>query len=188
MQRNHRRSILGLLALAAGGLLAAGLLTLPARADDNDTNSLVGKAAKDFTLDTLDGKTVKLSALKGDVVVLDFWATWCGPCQHSLPHLQKLSADKERADKGLKVYAVNDQEKKNVVQAFLNENHYTFTVPLDKDGKVMESYMVQGIPTTVIVGRDGVIAKVFVGYGGEDSAKEIDTAVDDALKAPKLAK
>src|SRR5450432_626785 len=74
---------------------------------DDDTTSLQGKQAPDFTLQTLDGKSVTLSAQKGSVVMIDMWATWCGPCRASLPHVQKISQDKALASRGLKVWAVN---------------------------------------------------------------------------------
>lgn len=172
-----------LLAIAAGMLVVTGLALLPARAQEKDTTSLVGKAAPDFTLQTLDGKQVKLSDQKGSVVVLDFWATWCPPCRKSLPHLQSISQDKDLAEKGLKVYAVNAREEKGKVEAFMKQNNYSFAVPMDKDGDVLKAYLVSGIPTTVVIGGDGKIRNAFIGYGGDESAKEMDEAIQAALKA-----
>jgi peroxiredoxin len=146
-----------------------------------EPKDLVGKDAPDFTLTTLDGKTVKLSEQKGSVVLLDFWATWCGPCVKALPHVQKLSADKDRAEKGLKVWAVNAREKNPTIQKFIDDNKYTFGVPLDTSGEVMKSYNVSGIPTTVVVGKDGKVAKTFVGYS-DANLKQLDAAIDEALK------
>jgi peroxiredoxin len=162
-------------------------LCLISRADQ-DTSALEGKAAPDVSLKTTAGKDFKLSDLKGDVVVLDFWATWCPPCRASLPHLNKIANDKSLAEKGLKVFAVNSQETKAEAQNFADKNSYTFTIPLDDKGAAGKSYMVTGIPTTVIVGRDGVIKSVFIGYGGEESAKQIDEAIEKALKDPKPSK
>jgi peroxiredoxin len=172
---NTRRWTLGI------AVIAIGLLTLQVARAAGDTKALKGKPAPDFTLKTLDGKEVTLSDQKGSVVLMDFWATWCGPCKASLPHVQKLSADKELAAKGLKVWAVNAHEEKNKVSAFTKENSYSFEIPLDAKGATMKEYMVQGIPTTVIVGRDGTIKNVFIGFGGEESAKQIDDAVNEAL-------
>ena len=125
----------------------------------------VGKAAPDFTLKTLDGKKAKLSDMKGKVVLVDFWATWCPPCRKSLPHVQEMSQDKAMADNGLVVWAVNAHEDKAKVEPFMKQNKFTFNVPMDAQGAAMQKYHVSGIPTTIVVGRDGKVKKAFVGYG-----------------------
>ena len=177
-----KTSTIGFLFLAAALLAVAGL-TLTARAA-NDPASLKGKAAPAIALKTLDGKDLSLADLKGKVVLVDTWATWCPPCRLSLPHIQKISTDKALADKGLVVWAVNDQETKPVVEAFLKQNSYTFTVLMDDKAAVLKAYFVSGIPTTILVGRDGTVKDAFVGYGGDASAKEIDDAVAKALAEP----
>jgi thiol-disulfide isomerase/thioredoxin len=151
-----------------------------------DTKSLEGKKAPDFALQTLDGQDVKLADLKGNVVVLDFWATWCGPCVAAMPHLQELSNNTELKEKGLRVFAVNLREGEDKVKPFIESNQYTLTVPMDREGSVAQSYKVQGIPTQVVIGRNGMIHKVFVGDGGE----KLNAAVEQALraKAPGSAK
>jgi peroxiredoxin len=151
-----------------------------AKSSKSDTTALQGKMAPDFALKTLDGKEVKLSEQKGSVVLMDFWATWCPPCRKSLPHVQELSTDKELAAKGLKVWAVNAHEETGKVTPFVEQNKYTFQIPMDADGATMKDYMVHGIPTTVIVGRDGKVKKVFIGYG-DDSAEKVKKAVEAAL-------
>ena len=151
-----------------------------------DTTTLVGKPAPEFSLPTLDKHQVKLAGQKGKVVMLDFWATWCPPCRASLPHVQHLASDQERLKKGLVVWVVNDKEDEPTVQKFLKENSYGFTVPMDTTAAVLKQYLVRGIPTTVIVGRDGVIRKVFIGYG-PDTAPQIDKAVDEALAEGAMA-
>jgi thiol-disulfide isomerase/thioredoxin len=166
--------------VASFAVLGLAFFTATSRgAGRAEPSALEGKPAPDFSLKTLDGKNVTLSEMKGKVVVVDFWATWCPPCRKSLPHLQKLSADKEMADKGLVVWAVDAREKSDVVQKFLTENKYTFTVPMDT-GKAMTQYNVSGIPTTIIVGRDGKVRKTFVGFG-EGSEGPMDEAVKAAL-------
>ena len=146
------------------------------------TMSLIGQPAPDFSLTDLDGKTVQLSSLKGKVVLLDFWATWCGPCKLSLPHLQKVADDGGLAKRGLQVFAVNEKDAKPLVQAFMNDNHFSFPVLLDTDGLMNEEYKIAGIPTTVIVGKDGHIKNAWIGYG-DDSDDEVDQALDQALNA-----
>ncbi len=153
------------------------------RADDADTSTLEGKPAPDFSCKTLDGKDFQLSALKGDVVMIDYWATWCPPCRASLPHVNDISKDADYKSKGLKVFAVNSKEETAKVQKFVDDNKFTFTVPLDVAGEFGKKYLVQGIPTTVIVGRDGSIKKVFIGYGPgmeEPVKKAIESALAEA--------
>ena len=142
-----------------------------------------GKPAPNFSLRTVDGQTVKLSDRRGKVVLLDFWATWCGPCRASLPHIQELSESESWADRGLVVWAVNDREPAEKISYFLANNQYTFTALVDEDGAVNSQYGVRGIPMTVLIGRDGTVENVWVGYGG-DSAREIDDAIQKALAEP----
>lgn len=146
-------------------------------AERQDTTTLNGQPAPDFSLQSLESKTIDLSEMRGKVVVLDFWATWCPPCRKSLPHLQKISADGALKQKGLRVISVNVKEAKDKVQDFLKQNTYDFAVALDSDGATTEKYLVQGIPTTVIVDRAGVIQRVFVGFGDQSEGM-----LDDAIK------
>jgi peroxiredoxin len=143
-------------------------------------NTFPGKLAPDFSLRTVEGRAVKLSDQRGKVVLLDFWASWCGPCRASLPHVQELSESESWADRGLVVWAVNDRESGQTVSDFLDRNQYTFTALVDEDGTTASAYGVRGIPMTVLVGRDGRVENVWVGFGG-NSAEEIDDAVRKAL-------
>lgn len=127
----------------------------------------VGTPAPDFTLPTADGsKTVSLSDLKGQVVVLDFWASWCPPCKAALPHTQKLSD--EFKDKGVTVLAVNTADTKAGREAFLKAHpEYTMTVLFDADKKqpvALGAYKVTGIPTFYVIDQEGKIAATYVGY------------------------
>jgi len=177
-------------ALVLGAVLTAPLWCRGEGKDHDDgkggveTPALVGKPAPDFTLQTPDGKTIKLSDLKGNVVLVDFWATWCIPCRISLPHIQHLSQDKDLADKGLKVLAVNFEDEKDKILTYAEKNQFTFTVPMDSEGKVSESFKVTGYPSTFIVGRDGTIKNGWLGFEPDKTPKEIDDAVAAALKEP----
>jgi len=139
--------------------------------------ALVGKPAPDFSLQDLNGKTVTLAELKGSVVVLDFWATWCGPCVESLPHLDAIYRTKK--DDGLKAFAINMREDKAVVQDFATRTGLTIPVLLNNSDAISDHYGVEGIPQTVVIGKDGVVKKVFVGSGIEEPLK---AAINEAMK------
>jgi peroxiredoxin len=139
---------------------------------------LTGKPAPSFGLDKLGGGHVSDSDLKGSVYILDFWATWCGPCRESLPGLDDIY--KQRKAAGLKVFAVNQQEDAATVAKFVHDTGLSIPVLLDTDGKVGSSYGATAIPQTVVIGRDGNVRAVFVGSGNEQG---IAAAADDALHA-----
>jgi peroxiredoxin len=164
----------------AGTLLAAGL-GINLRAANDTPASLEGKPAPAIKLKAINGRDLSLADQKGKVVLIDNWATWCPPCKASLPHIQQLGADQSLADKGLVVWAVNAQESKATVDRFMDDNHFTFIVLMDEKGTTLRDYFVSGIPTTILVGRDGTVKKTFVGYAGDATAKQIDDAVNQAL-------
>ncbi|MFN8256099.1 MAG: TlpA disulfide reductase family protein [Bacteroidales bacterium] len=131
---------------------------------------MVNKPAIDFSLKSLDGKTVKLSDLKGKIVVIDFWATWCGPCKASFPTLQKIT-EKYKDNPNIVILAldtweqVSGDERTKKVKEFIESNKYTFTVLFDED--FVTKYEVSGIPTKFIVDRYGKIQFKTVGFSGE---------------------
>jgi thiol-disulfide isomerase/thioredoxin len=145
--------------------------------DEGAAAALKGKPAPAFALKDLDGKDVKLADLKGSVVVLDFWATWCPPCRAGLPILDKVAA--ARKDKGLKVYAVNIEEDKDAVAAFKKETKLGLSVLLDSTGETGKAYGANAIPETVIIGKDGTVKKVMVGL--HDQAT-LEKEIDEVLK------
>ena len=121
-------------------------------------------AASDFTLESLDGRSVSLASYKGSLVFLSFWATWCGPCKQELPSAQALY-EKLKA-KGFLIVAVDVMEENKTVNAFVKANHMTFPVLLDADGKVGGEYDARSIPTNYLVDRKGKILARIVGYDG----------------------
>jgi len=139
--------------------------------------ALEGQPAPDFKLNGVDGTTIALADLRGSIVVLDFWATWCGPCVQSLPHIDQLN--KDLSDKGVKVFAVNLEEPKAMVQKFIIAHKLSLPVLLDTDGATGKKYLASAIPETVVIGKDGVIKKVIVGFGGPEPLRE---AVDAEMK------
>jgi thiol-disulfide isomerase/thioredoxin len=110
-------------------------------------------AATDFTLESLDGKTSSLSALKGKFVFLNFWATWCPPCRSEMPAMQALY-EKLQA-KGFVILAIDLAEEAAVVRDYVKQNKLTFPVLLDKSGEVGGIYGAQSIPTTYLIDRTG---------------------------------
>lgn len=121
-----------------------------------------------FRLTTVDGKPVQLSDFKGKVVYLDFWASWCGPCKHTLPWMQRLQ-QRYRAD-GLEVVAVNLDPSPADAQPLLTSVRPTFTVLYDPAGSAASDYQVPTMPTSFLIGRDGRIAAVHSGFADEDES------------------
>lgn len=126
------------------------------------THPLTDQAAPDFTLPLLTGESVSLASHRGkEVVVLDFWASWCPPCRAGLPVLDQVARD--HAGQPVAFYAVNIREGKELVSAFAAENKLTLPILLDNTGLVAEDYGVTGIPQTVVIDRSGNIHVVHVG-------------------------
>jgi thiol-disulfide isomerase/thioredoxin len=138
--------------------------------------ALVGKPAPDFTLDLLDGAPFRLADRKGRVLVLDFWATWCGPCMQAMPQVERVV--EEFRDRGVELIAVNLQEKPQQITTTLERHKLHPSVALDRDGIVAEKYGAHAIPQTVIVDRNGTVARLFVGGG-----PHLGDQLRDALKA-----
>ena len=120
-----------------------------------------GEKAPDFTLNDLDGKAVSLSDFRGKVVLISFWASWCGPCRVEIPHMIKVYD--ELRDQGFEILAVNLREDSGRVRAFVSEYDMRFPILLDPQGKVGGAYFVRGIPTSVFVDREGIITAVHTG-------------------------
>ena len=121
--------------------------------------------APDFTLTSLDGEPVQLSSLRGNVVLLDFWATWCGPCRYDMPFVQALS-DKY-ADRGLKVLGLNAEDAQRA-KTYLDSNSLTFPTLIDGRMETARLYQVRAIPTFVVIDRQGRISSYMRGTRSQD--------------------
>lgn len=118
-----------------------------------------GAPAPDFALVLEDGRHLSLSDLQGRPVVLNFWATWCGPCRLEMPELMRMAVD----DPDLVLLAVNVQETLDAVAPFADDFAMTIPVVLDSEGRLKERYAVRGMPTTYFIDREGAIAGIYSG-------------------------
>ena len=163
MQQNRRRIyFIGIL------LLAAAWIFVSADRNGNTTAGLIpapqaGFLAPDFTLETLDGESITLSELRGQVVLVNFWATWCPPCKAEMPAFEQAYQD--YADEGFVLLAVNaiQQDSVPAIETFNAEYGLSFPILLDTNGDTNRAYQVRSLPTSFFVDKDGIISEVIIG-------------------------
>lgn len=166
----------------------AGARQIKGPGDDGELAAaqLKGKAAPAIKLGTVDGGSFNLADSKGkEVVVLDFWATWCPPCRLALPILAEVTS--KYSGKGVRFCAIDLKEDANHIKEFLKTQGLKISVALDTDGAVAQSYGVNGIPQSVIVGRDGKIKVVHIGFSQdlkERLPKELDAVLTGTDVSP----
>jgi thiol-disulfide isomerase/thioredoxin len=148
---------------------------------------LVGAPTPDFKGVDLEGKPIAISDFKGKVVLLDFWATWCGPCIQAIPKIQELSA--EYADKGVVVIGMNQdtEEVKDQVKEMVKTKNLTFRQFMDTTQSVAEQFKVSGIPCTVLIDGKGIVQWIHTG-GSPGLKKEIGEKLDKLVKGESLVK
>lgn len=135
--------------------------------------------AQEFNLPT-DTGNVSLTDLKGKVIYLDFWASWCGPCRKSFPWMNDMQA--KYKDQGLVVVGVNLDSKKSLAQEFLAKIPAKFTIAYDPEGKVADNYRVQGMPSSYVIDRNGNLQSVHLGFREKDAGK-LENEIKHVLSA-----
>jgi len=172
--RYHRE--IRLVCLAASFAATLGLSPVAAKAAAE-----VGKAAPVFELPSDNASTLALQQLRGQVVYLDFWASWCGPCRLSFPWMAEMH--KRHAPQGLAVVAVNLDARMADAQAFLKSMPAPFRIAYDAKGQTPREYAIKAMPTSVLIGRDGRVRLVHGGFRPSETAA-LEAAIIEALKEP----
>jgi thiol-disulfide isomerase/thioredoxin len=158
---------------------------LPGCSDRGASHPLLGQRAPMFTAQMLDDSSFDLAQhLEKNVIILDFWATWCGPCVRALPIITDVAA--KYKDQGVEFFAVNLGDEPAAVQAFLEEHKLSVPVVLDRDSRIGDLYKAEAIPQTVIIGKDGVVQAVHVGFSSNLQA-ELSHELDALVAGKKLA-
>ena len=131
---------------------------------------LLGKAAPGFTTQTLGGQPFESKSLKGRVVVIDFWASWCKPCLAAMPTIKKV-ADRF-SSKGVVLLPINTGEDIETVKEFLGSAGIKMNVLMDEQGKIADGYLADAIPQTVLIGKSGLVESVHLGFSGEEALEQ----------------
>lgn len=157
---------------------AAGLLAGCAAADH--PGPVVGKPMPAYEVETLAGDSVSIASMKGEVVLLNLWATWCVPCRKETPFLESVYRDRQA--QGLEVLGVSlDTGSQQAVRDFVRTLGVTYTVGLDPGMRAMDLYQVPGLPASFLLDRDGILR--WMRYGAvSESDQEFRTALDSLLK------
>ena len=172
------------IALAALILLAIAPSAAQAQSQDDEVAKTTivkkGDKAPDFTVEMVDGSKIQLSKLKGKVVLVNFWATWCPPCREELKHVQKQIIDHFKGQDFV-FLPISRGEKKATVDQFRDKQGYTFPMGLDPTQEIYKKYAANYIPRNFVVGKDGKIIYVSVGYEASEFEAMIK-AIEAALK------
>ena len=149
MSRQSARAATRILAVIATAGLAA--------CESGPPEARVGKAAPEYVASTLQGDSVALSSLRGKVVLLNLWATWCAPCRHETPFLQSLY--EERRSQGLEIVGISmdNGDARDQVEEFVREFGVRYPILVDPQMRGMDSYQVLGLPATFLIDRDGIL-------------------------------
>ncbi len=137
--------------------------------DERSQEVAVGKIAPNFTLKNLNGEEVSLSDYEGKIVLINFWATWCGYCDKEMPDLQRIHKENE----DLVVLAVDVKENKEDVQSYIDKGNYDFPILLDENGETSINYLVSAFPTSYFVDKKGILLGAVQGMMTYDKMNSI---------------
>jgi peroxiredoxin len=156
-------------------ILLTFCLAVPATSQETDNSTLtkVGQAVPNFTVATIDGKTLTMSDLKGKVVLVNFFATWCGPCMSEMPHVESEIWQKLKSDKFV-VLAVGREHTTEQLVKFNKEKGFTFPIAPDPNREVYKLFATQYIPRNYVIDKDGKIAFQSMGYSPEEFGKMVE--------------
>lgn len=180
---SHRSQWLSLMAIAlVVGLAWVWLSAVPSSSTTDSTvpSPREGFVAPDFTLEGIDGETLTLSDLRGSVVVINFWASWCPPCRAEMPALQEVYENTRERE--LEILAVNTTYQDNEADAvaLVDEMGLDFTILLERTGEMARLYQLRAMPSTFFIDREGIIRKVIL--GGPMSEATLQTAIEELLE------
>lgn len=156
--------------MTASKVLGIALLVLTASMDSHAV--AISDDAPDFTLKSLEGSNLRLEEYRGQVVLLNFWASWCGPCRQEMPLLDRLHHRYE--DTGFAVLGVNVEGEAAPAQEIVDAINVTFPILIDDGQQVSQMYNLQAMPSTVVIDRDGVVRYIHLGYKPGDEAKYVE--------------
>jgi peroxiredoxin len=167
-------------------LVLAALPAAIAGEDDESTHTAVGDALPEIDLSTTDGARITNESLKGKVAVINFFATWCGPCKSELPHVEEIwKSNREHNEFALLV--VGREHTAVELNAFREASEYTFPMAPDPKRETYSKFATQSIPRTYVVDRDGTIIYQSIGYHPEEML-ELKTLIADELDEKPVAK
>jgi cytochrome c biogenesis protein CcmG/thiol:disulfide interchange protein DsbE len=171
---NANRSTLGVCARMALLLCTLSVAT-------NAIPAGVGETAPAFTLQTATGETVALDRLRGRVVYVDFWASWCGPCRRSFPWMNEMQ--QKYGGRGLTIVAINVDKKRADAERFLQQTPAAFTIVFDEPGATPGAYAVKGMPSSYLIDAQGKVAAVEIGFF-DDHKASLEERIRALLAAP----
>jgi peroxiredoxin len=155
--------LIGITLVAMTGRRGARIAPLGSEQSESEAPVAAGNQAANFKLEALDGHTVSLESLRGKVIFMNVWATWCGPCREEMPSMQTLYEDFKNNKDFVMLAVSQDTKGRSVVAPYVEKNGYHFTILLDPENKVSETYDMSGVPETFIIDRKGQIVAHHMG-------------------------